>query len=85
MRQNRQALRATPEQKRELGREIAAYRVRRGLRQDELGALVGRSQDWISRVERGSLVLSVFEYARLSRVLDIPRDVIERIATDAAG
>ncbi len=80
MEQNRQGLRASAKQKRELGREIASHRVRAGLKQEELGALVGRSQDWISRVERGALVLSVFEYIRLARILRISIEVVERIA-----
>lgn len=36
-----------------LGRRIAHYRCRRGYSQRDLAALVGRSESWVSQVERG--------------------------------
>lgn len=36
-----------------LGERIAFYRRRRGLTQAVLAGLVGRSEDWLSKVERG--------------------------------
>jgi transcriptional regulator with XRE-family HTH domain len=36
-----------------VGERIAAYRRRRGLSQATLAALVGRSESWLSQVERG--------------------------------
>src|SRR5262250_2877971 len=36
-----------------LGARIAAYRRRRGLSQAALAGLVGRSESWLSQVERG--------------------------------
>ncbi len=36
-----------------VGERIAFYRVRRGLTQQQLGVLVGRSTEWVSSVERG--------------------------------
>ena len=80
MQQNRQQMRATLEQKQSLGRVIAGARVTLGLEQDHLARLMGRSQEWISRVERGETILSAFEYARLAEVLKIQPDVIQRIA-----
>ena len=36
-----------------VGERIAFYRVRRGLTQSVLAGLVGRSEDWLSKIERG--------------------------------
>lgn len=36
-----------------IGDRIAAYRKRRGLSQAALAGLVGRSESWLSQVERG--------------------------------
>jgi len=36
-----------------IGERIAFYRVRRGYTQDVLAGLVGRSEDWLSKIERG--------------------------------
>jgi transcriptional regulator with XRE-family HTH domain len=36
-----------------IGERIAFYRVRRGLTQSVLANLVGRSEDWLSKIERG--------------------------------
>lgn len=36
-----------------VGERIAFYRVRRGLTQTVLAGLVGRSEDWLSKIERG--------------------------------
>lgn len=55
------------------GRKIAAARKRRGLSQRELGAILDRSETWVSQVERGVRTIdrmSVIE--RVADVLDIP-------------
>ena len=36
-----------------VGERIAFYRRRRGLTQATLGSLVGRSEEWVSSIERG--------------------------------
>ncbi|MGH3326497.1 MAG: helix-turn-helix domain-containing protein [Streptomycetales bacterium] len=36
-----------------IGERVAFYRVRRGLTQSVLASLVGRSEDWLSQIERG--------------------------------
>jgi transcriptional regulator with XRE-family HTH domain len=77
---SRQLQRGTHDQKVQLGREIKAARVRKGWDQIELAEALERSQEWVSRVERGALVLSVFEYARLAQILNIPPSVIESLA-----
>lgn len=42
------------------GERIAHYRARKGLTQLALGAMVGRSEDWVSKVERGVILVSSF-------------------------
>jgi transcriptional regulator with XRE-family HTH domain len=51
-----------------IGERIAAYRRRRGLSQAALAGLVGRSESWLSQVERG-----VRSVDRLSVLLDMAR------------
>jgi len=51
-----------------LGERIAAYRRRRGLSQAAPAGLVGRSESWLSQVERG-----VRSVDRLSVLLDMAR------------
>jgi len=51
-----------------MGERIAAYRRRKGLSQAALAQLVGRSESWLSQVERGLRSVD-----RLSVVLDMSR------------
>src|ERR671917_995193 len=51
-----------------IGERVAAYRRRRGLSQAALAGLVGRSESWLSQVERG-----VRSVDRLSVLLDMAR------------
>jgi transcriptional regulator with XRE-family HTH domain len=78
----RQILRGSHNQKVALGRVVQVARQRRGWEQVELGARIGRSQDWISRLECGAVVISALEFVRLMGVLDIDMASIERIAWD---
>lgn len=50
------------------GKRIATYRRRRGLSQAALAGLVGRSESWLSQVERG-----VRSVDRMSVLLDLSR------------
>ena len=50
------------------GERIAVYRRRRGLSQTVLAGLIGRSESWLSQVERGIRAVD-----RLSVLLDIVR------------
>jgi transcriptional regulator with XRE-family HTH domain len=58
-----------------VGDRIRFYRERRGLTQVALGGLIGRSEDWVSKVERGALpverVPMLMELARVLRVRDL--------------
>lgn len=51
-----------------MGKRIATYRRRRGLSQAALAGLVGRSESWLSQVERG-----VRSVDRMSVLLDLSR------------
>src|SRR3954452_19665887 len=51
-----------------IGRRITTYRRRRGLSQAALAGLIGRSESWLSQVERG-----VRSIDRLSVLLDLAR------------
>jgi transcriptional regulator with XRE-family HTH domain len=51
-----------------MGERIAAYRRRRGMSQAALAGLVGRSESWLSQVERGLRSVD-----RLSVLLDMSR------------
>lgn len=51
-----------------VGQRIAAYRRRRGLSQAAVAGLIGRSESWLSQVERG-----IRSVDRLSVLLDLAR------------
>lgn len=51
-----------------MGRRIATYRRRRGLSQAAVAGLIGRSESWLSQVERG-----VRSVDRMSVLLDLSR------------
>jgi transcriptional regulator with XRE-family HTH domain len=51
-----------------IGQRIAAYRRRRGLSQAALAGLVGKSESWLSQVERG-----IRSIDRLSVLLDLAK------------
>ncbi|GAB2699721.1 helix-turn-helix domain-containing protein [Kitasatospora kifunensis] len=57
---------------REVGRRINRARLRKGWDQAYLGDLVGRSESWISKVERGQLALDSVQMAgRLAELLGV--------------
>src|SRR4051812_6200311 len=51
-----------------VGERIAFYRRRRGLAQSTLAGLVGRSEDWLSKIERGERDVN-----RLDVLVDVAR------------
>jgi DNA-binding XRE family transcriptional regulator len=72
---------SAPDYQRTLGRKIAAERKRRGLSQQELARMIGRSVAWVSQVERGVRRIdrmSVLE--TLATALDLP---LAELAADA--
>ncbi|WP_416382265.1 helix-turn-helix domain-containing protein [Nocardia transvalensis] len=48
-----------------IGERVAWYRRRRGMSQEALGGLVGRTEDWVSRVENNRISLDRLSVIRL--------------------
>ncbi len=48
---------------------LRAFRVLYGLNQEELARIVGRSQAWVSRVERGQLLPQEEQARKIAKVL----------------
>ena len=61
------------------GQRIARARRRRGLSQAVLAGLVGRSESWLSQVERGRR--GIDSHAVLTRLAEVLRTDIEQITT----
>jgi transcriptional regulator with XRE-family HTH domain len=67
----------------EIGRRIARQRRRRGLSQVVVAGLVGRSESWLSQVERGRRSIdSHAVFVRLAEVLDVE---ISQLTSDNTG
>jgi transcriptional regulator with XRE-family HTH domain len=59
------------------GERIQMFRTHKGMTQAALGGLVGRSEDWVSKVERGVIPIdSLTKLAEIARVLGV-RDLAE--------
>lgn len=67
----------------EIGRRIARQRRRRGLSQAVLAQLVGRSESWLSQVERGRR--SVDKHSVLVRLAEILRVEVGQLTADETG
>jgi transcriptional regulator with XRE-family HTH domain len=64
-----------------IGERLAAYRRRRGLSQAKLAHLVGRSESWLSQIERGERPIQrLGPLAELAKVLEVP--MTELIGTE---
>lgn len=61
-----------PDLKRSLGARVRAARRRRGLTQEQLAELVGRTVEAVSNIERGTSLPSLATVERLSRYLEVP-------------
>jgi transcriptional regulator with XRE-family HTH domain len=64
-----------------LGRKIAFNRKRRGLSQKELAGLLGRSEAWVSQVERG--VRRIDRMTVLEKVADVLEVPVAELAAEA--
>jgi len=64
-----------------LGERVAFYRKRRGLSQVELGRLIGRSESWVSQVERNTR--KVDRLSVLAQVADVLGVPVPDLAPDA--
>jgi transcriptional regulator with XRE-family HTH domain len=59
---------------------LVTARIKADLTQTELGRRVGRSQTWVSNIERGERRLEVIEFAQLCRELNVqPGRVLGRL------
>ncbi len=65
------------------GARIARARRRRGLSQPVLAGLVGRSESWLSQVERGKR--GVDSYAVLTRMAEVLRVEVEELTGPGGG
>jgi transcriptional regulator with XRE-family HTH domain len=73
----------TPAHDATLGERVAEYRTRRGLSQRELAAEVGRSESWVSQVERD--VLRVDRVPVLQALADALAVALRDLRPDAAA
>ena len=71
----------TPSDREAAGQRIARARRRRGLSQAVLAGLVGRSESWLSQVERGKR--GVDSHSVLVRLAEILRVDIEELTGSA--
>src|SRR5215475_10609775 len=70
---------------RALGERVALLRRRRGLSQVELGNLVGRSESWVSQVERGARRLDRLSVLRkVADALEVPVADLRPAAAESA-
>src|SRR5882724_3848729 len=58
-----------------IGQNVARYRQRRGLSQNVFAGLIGRSESWVSQVERG-----VHKIDRLSVLVAVARELGVEVA-----
>ena len=68
---------------RAVGQRIARARRRRGLSQAVLAGLVGRSESWLSQVERGKR--GVDSHSVLARLAEVLRVDIEELTGSGDG
>lgn len=67
----------------ELGKRISFYRRQRGLSQVDLAKIVGRSESWISQVERGTRVLDrISVLNKLADALEVPLSILRETDTE---
>ena len=73
----------TPSDREAAGQRIARARRRRGLSQAVLAGLVGRSESWLSQVERGKR--GIDSHSVLVRLAEVLRVDIEELTGSGTG
>ena len=64
--------------------QLTAARKQSGMKQEELAALVGKDQSYISNIERGQRRVDVIEFIALVRAMDAdPLTVFVQVVTKA--
>lgn len=66
----------------ELGELILIYRRRKKLSQEKLGELVGLTRQTIGLIEAGIPDLTSYNMIMLIKVLEIPKEEVEKIVED---
>jgi transcriptional regulator with XRE-family HTH domain len=66
------------------GARVKVLRAARGLTQPQFGDLIGRSEEWVRRMERGAGTPSFETIERMSSALDVPPASLFVTATDGA-
>ena len=66
----------------ELGELILIYRRRKKLSQEKLGELVGLTRQTIGLIEAGIPDIAFYNMIMLIKVLEIPKEEVEKIAED---
>lgn len=70
----------------ELGRRLADHRKRLAISQEYLGTMLRRDQTFVSKIETGKRTLSVFEFVRWAKALNLResdlRDLAFKIDSD---
>lgn len=62
--------------------QLTAARKQSGLKQEELAALIGKDQSYISNIERGQRRVDVLEFVALSRAMNVdPATLFSSIAS----
>src|SRR2546423_12925224 len=63
--------------RREVGRQVARWRARRGLTRQQFADLCGRSSSWVDKIERGErALLRLPMLERVAEVLNVSVDVL---------
>jgi DNA-binding XRE family transcriptional regulator len=65
-----------------IGDHVRSYRTRRGLTQEQLAHLVGRSERWLIEVERGEVDPRLSDAVALARALCVR---VADLTSDAGG
>ncbi len=63
----------------ELGRTLATHRRDLGISQDYLSSSLRRDQTFVSKVETGKRSITLFEYIRWCKALNLEQPVVQKI------
>ena len=69
--------------------QLTAARKQSGLKQEELAALIGKDQSYISNIERGQRRVDVLEFVTIARFLKVDpvkmlADIVSKLPEDFA-
>ena len=69
--------------------QLTAARKQAGMKQEELAALIGKDQSYVSNIERGQRRVDVLEFVTISRLLKVDpvkmlADIVSKLPEDIA-